>query len=107
MKNKISDLRNHMFAALERLNNEDLSPEDLKKEIERSQAISEIGKVIVDSAKTEVMYIKATRKKDNHSALLDASEADKFNEEPKKLERPPAEYSNQSAMGISQPGLSK
>jgi hypothetical protein len=69
MKNKISDLRNHMFAALERLGNEEITEEDLKKEIERSKAISEVGKVIVESAKTEVLYAK-------------------------KIERPPAVYSN-------------
>lgn len=55
MKNKISDLRDHMFAALERLGDADLSKEDLAKEIERARAISEVGKVIVESAKTEVL----------------------------------------------------
>lgn len=63
MKNKISDLRDHMFAALERLGNEDISEDDLKKEISRSQAISEVGKVIVESAKTEVLYAKLTGKR--------------------------------------------
>lgn len=57
MKNKISDLRDHMFAALERLGAEDISEEDLRKEISRAQAISEVGKVIVESAKTEVLYL--------------------------------------------------
>lgn len=74
MKNKISDLRDHMFAALERLGNEDLSEEELKKEIERSKAISDVGKVIVESAKTEVLYAKFTGKGKNESA--------KFLEEP-------------------------
>jgi hypothetical protein len=64
MKNKISDLRDHMFAALERLGDENLSEEDLKKEISRSQAISEVGKVIVESAKTEVLFAKLTGKKE-------------------------------------------
>ncbi len=98
MKNKISDLRDHMFAALERLGNEDLSEEDLKKEIIRSQAISEVGKVIVESAKTEVLYAKITGKK--------ADEPTKFLEEEsvptQKLERPKAEYSNKTHLGIAQ-----
>lgn len=93
MKNKNSDLRDHMFAQLERLNNEDLSGDDLKKEIERARAISEVGKVIVESAKTEVLALKLTGK-------LDRDNPPKFlgdmNEDPevKKIERPPAIYTN-------------
>lgn len=98
MKNKMSDLRDHMFAQLERLGNEELSEDELKKEITRAQAISEVGKVIVESAKTQVMYAKLTRQKEE--------QPDKFLEEPTeppvlKIERPPAEYSNKSPMGIA------
>jgi len=98
MKNKISDLRDHMFAQLERLGNEELTEEQLKQEISRAQAISEVGKVIVESAKTEVMYAKLTGKK--------SDEPTKFLEiEPEtpmpQIDRPDAEYSNRSAMGIA------
>lgn len=103
MKNKISDLRDHMFAALERLGNEGLTEEELKKEICRSQAISEVGKVIVESAKTEVLYAKITGKRSDEPTRF--LEEDGL--EPKKLIRPPAEYSNQSPLGIAQPGLNK
>lgn len=100
MKNKISDLRDHMFAALERLGNEDLSEEDLKKEIARAQAISDVGKVIVESAKTEVLFAKMTGRRDEiPSRFLEEDEP------PKKIVRPPAEYSNRSPMGIAGPGL--
>lgn len=96
MKNKISDLRDHMFATLERLGNEDLSEEDLKKEISRAQAISEVGKVIVESAKTEVMYAKMTGGKRG-------DEAKKFLEEdqPPKIDRPKGEYSNTTPFNIA------
>jgi len=60
MRNKIEDLRNHMFAALEKLSEAE-TPEELKNELERSKAIAEIGKVIVDSAKAEVDFVKATK----------------------------------------------
>lgn len=50
MKNKLSDLNNHLFEQLERLNDEDLTPEDLKLEINRSKAMASVGKVIVDNA---------------------------------------------------------
>lgn len=89
MKNQINDLRNHMFAQLERLGNENITKEELKSEIKRAQAISEVGKVIVESAKTQVLYAKFANKREE--------DPDRFLSEPeerKKLERPPAEYSN-------------
>lgn len=54
MNNKMTDLRNHLFATLEALQDPD-KPMD----IERAKAIAEVGKVLVDSAKVEVMFIKA------------------------------------------------
>lgn len=90
MKTKINDLRNHMFAALERLGNEDLTVDQLKMEIERSKAVSEVGKVIVESAKTEVLYAKLTRNKEAEPTKFLGIEEP----EPKKIERPKAEYSN-------------
>lgn len=55
MKNKIEDLRNHLFMALEALADKaDPMP------IERAKAIAEVGQVIVNSAKVECDFIKAT-----------------------------------------------
>lgn len=90
MKNKISDLRDHMFAQLERLGQEDLTPEQLKNEIERAKAIGEVGKVIVESAKTEVLHLKL-------QGRLDKETRPQFlNEEPPvvAIQRPAAVYSN-------------
>lgn len=50
MKNKLGDLNNHLFAQLERLNDEDLSGDALVQEIERSKAITEVSKEIVSNA---------------------------------------------------------
>lgn len=50
MRNKLSDLNNHLFEQLERLNDEDLSPDELKQEISRGKTIATLGKVIVDNA---------------------------------------------------------
>lgn len=58
MKNKIDDLRNHLFATLESLQ-DDEKPMDL----ERAKAIADIAQVIVNSAKIEVEFIKATGSK--------------------------------------------
>lgn len=56
MKNKISDLRDHLFEALERLKDPDC---DLDKEIQKAKAIKEVGSVIIESAKVEVDFINA------------------------------------------------
>ena len=37
MKNTLSDLNNHLFAQLERLGEEDLDEEEIKKEVQRAK----------------------------------------------------------------------
>lgn len=48
MRNKLSDLNNHLFEQLERLNDDELTDEDLSKEIKRGHAISELATNIVE-----------------------------------------------------------
>lgn len=50
MKNKLLDLNNHLFAQLERLSDEELSPEDLGHEIQRTDAIVSVSEQIVQNA---------------------------------------------------------
>lgn len=57
----MQDLRNHMFAQLERLAEVE-KPEEIAQEIQRAQAIGDLGKVLVDSAKAEVLYMKTAGK---------------------------------------------
>lgn len=59
-QNKMEDLRNHLFAALERLGDEELTPEELDREVKRSQAIGNVAQQVIQSAKIEVDFIKAT-----------------------------------------------
>ncbi|MDN5307964.1 MAG: hypothetical protein PWP16_1327 [Eubacteriaceae bacterium] len=47
MKNKLSDLNNHLFAELERLSDEDLKGEALTEEIQRSRAITGVATQII------------------------------------------------------------
>lgn len=54
-KNKIDDLRNHLFETLEQLKDPD-NPMDL----ERARAVADVARVIVDSAKVEVDFLKVT-----------------------------------------------
>lgn len=54
MKNTLTDLNNHLFEQLERLNDDELSDEDLNKEIKRSEAMSKISDKIIANAKVEL-----------------------------------------------------
>lgn len=50
MKNKLSDLNNHLFAQLERLSDEDLTPEQIEQEAKRADAIVDVSDQIVRNA---------------------------------------------------------
>jgi hypothetical protein len=54
-KNKIDDLRNHLFETLEALRDKD-EPMD----IARAKAVADVAKVIVETAKVEVDFLKAS-----------------------------------------------
>lgn len=69
-RNKISDLRDHLFAALERIDNDDLTAEQIHQEVNKAKAIASIGSVLINSAKVEMEYIKATGKLDTASELF-------------------------------------
>jgi hypothetical protein len=55
MKNKIEDLRNHLFATLEALQDPD-NPMDL----ERAAAVVSVSQTLINSAKVEVDFVRAT-----------------------------------------------
>lgn len=56
MKNKLSDLRNHLFAQLEAVR--EASAEDLQKEVQRAESVSDISRVLIETAKLEVDYLR-------------------------------------------------
>ena len=49
MKNTQSDLNNYQFEAIERINDDELSMEELDKEIKRSESVNKIAKTIIDN----------------------------------------------------------
>lgn len=54
MKNKIEDLRNHLFATLEALQDT-----DKPMELDRARVIADVAQVLVNAAKVEVEYVRA------------------------------------------------
>ncbi|MDD7730969.1 MAG: hypothetical protein PT942_01680 [Eubacteriales bacterium] len=75
MRNTLGDLNNHLFAELERLGDEELTGEELDKEIRRAAAISSVSKNIIANAN---VILQATKFK--------AVEMMKSDEMPKMLE---------------------
>jgi hypothetical protein len=69
MKNKITDLNNHLFAQLERLSDEEITPEQLAIEVQRAESITDISKMIVESAK---ITLDAMRIMDKAGMKLDS-----------------------------------
>ena len=52
-RNKINDLRDHLFETLERLKDGDI-------DIATAKAMADVGQVIINSAKIEIDFIRAT-----------------------------------------------
>ena len=63
MKNKLIDLNNHLFAQLERLNDESLKGQALEEEIERSKAITGVSKEVVANGR---LVLDAEKHKREH-----------------------------------------
>lgn len=55
MKNKIDNLRDHLFATLE-----ELRDKDKPMEIARAKAIADVAQVIINSATVEVKHMQLT-----------------------------------------------
>ncbi len=47
MKNTLSDLNNALFEAIERIQDDDLTDEQLEKEIKRAAAVTKVSEVII------------------------------------------------------------
>lgn len=51
MRNGLTDLNNHLFEQLERLNDDELNGEALKEEITRSKTIEDVAKQIINNGR--------------------------------------------------------
>lgn len=70
-KNRIDDLRDHLFEVLESLKDPD-EPMDL----ERAKTVAHIAQVIVDSARVEVKFLQVTGAMKSTGFLPDGDEAE-------------------------------
>lgn len=66
MKNKLTDLNNHLFAQLERLSDEELTPEQIAQEVSRTDAIIGVSEQIVRNAD---LQLKAVTILANHERM--------------------------------------
>lgn len=57
-RNKITDLNNHLFAQLEKLNDDELTPEQIDQECKRAKAMSSIASQILQSSKLTLEALK-------------------------------------------------
>jgi hypothetical protein len=57
VKNKLSDLNNHLFAQLERLSDETLTAEQIEQEVSRTDAIVHVSEQIVRNADIQLKAV--------------------------------------------------
>lgn len=63
VKNKLSDLNNHLFAQIERLGDEELTDDEIGKEAKRAEAIVSVADQIIRNAD---LQLKASALLANH-----------------------------------------
>ena len=68
--NKLSDLRDHIFMALERLADDGMTTEQVAQEVDKAKAIAQLSYTIIASAKVEIDYINAVGLIDTQSELF-------------------------------------
>ncbi len=54
MKNKLSDLNNHLFAQLERLGKEGISADQIDDEVKRTEAIVAVADQVIGNASLQL-----------------------------------------------------
>ncbi len=66
MKNKLTDLRNHLFETLEALKDE-ANP----MEVDRAKAISDVGQTLIETAKLELKFLELMGSADKPTKFFD------------------------------------
>jgi ribosomal protein L17 len=58
MSNSLSELNTHLFAQIDRLAIDGLTPEQIETEVKRASAIVSVSDTIIDNAKTQLVAAK-------------------------------------------------
>ena len=58
MKNSLQDLNNYLSESLERINDDDLTDEELEKEIKRSEAVTKVASTIINNAEVQLKALQ-------------------------------------------------
>lgn len=58
MKNKLTDLNNHLFAQLERMSEEGITPEQIELEAKRADAIVDLSDQVLAIANMQLKAVK-------------------------------------------------
>lgn len=69
-RNKMQDLRDHLFSAIERIDDDELNDDQLQKELDKAKVVAQIGSVIINSAKVEIDFMKSTGMISSNSELF-------------------------------------
>lgn len=81
--NKLTDLNDHLFEQIERLNDPELKGAELSEEINRSKAMAQLAAPIVSSAKVYVDALKLIKGRDG--SLLEHQLSGIINIKPKQI----------------------
>lgn len=76
MKRDVNDLRNHLFAQIERLSS-NMSEVQLKKEVARAKPLIGLSRVIIESAKAETQFLKAAHNGKNGNGFFNHTKSTK------------------------------
>ena len=83
MKNRLSDLNDHLFSQLERLSEEGLTDEQIEQEVKRADAIVGISEQII---RTTDQTLKAAQLVANHGDRFMRVLPTVFADQPKQIE---------------------
>ena len=85
-RNKLTDLNNHLFSQLEKLNDDDLSSEQIEQECKRAKAMSSIASQILQSSRLTLEAMKLVNEDKINSKHIPELLQNKDNERPDSTE---------------------